>query len=237
MRQRGLHIGVWTFVLVLALSGCAKEYRGTADPSFDPGQADTQTTLAVGTLRNREGAWTVRIDAATLAYVLNPETVSGLSDGTRIFLEYRLTQNAFPDFCTEAVHIQWVSALEVGERYIISFEEAYSEESFLSTDPLDIVQDWITTLEDGFLTLHYAIPSSGDKKHTFALYRSWESGNHFYLVHDAQGDRYGGQTDGIVCFPLENLFPDEAGARTLTLHYINLDNTLTTLTFDNRSPE
>lgn len=238
MKQRWLHIGGWASGLLLALSGCAKDYAPDHDdPSFDQEGLSKKTTMVIGTFRIMEDARTVRIDESTLAYVTNPDQVSDLADGTRIFLEYASVEKEFPDFCTEAIYVLWASALDEGKRSMLTFEECFSAGSFQNTDPMDILQDWMTSLEDGFLTLHYSIPASGSKEHSFILYRSWERGNHFFLVHDSQGDTGTELTDGLVCFPIANLWADEEGKKTLTLTYINLEKTQTTLTFDDRTTQ
>lgn len=238
MKQRWLHIGGWASGLLLALSGCAKDYAPDHDdPSFDQEGLSKKTTMAIGTFRIMEDARTVRIDESTLAYVTNPDRVSDLADGTRIFLEYAPVEKGFPDFCTEAVYVLWASVLDEGSASLICFEEQYNDPADYHSDPIDIVQDWMTSVEDGFLTLHYQIPASGDKKHAFKLYHSWLPGNIFYLVHDAQGDAGTELVEGIVYFRIGDLFPDENGKKTLTLNYYNLEKTLSTLTFDYRTSE
>jgi hypothetical protein len=228
MKQEWLHIGGWALGLLLALSGCAKSDYETG--TFPTDAADGGTTLAIGTFRIQEGVPTVRIDAATLAYVTNRQDVADLADGTRIFFEYSARNvQGIPDFCTEAVYVHWASALDVGD---IRYDLQYSD-----GDPVDVVKDWITTLEDGFLTIHYSVYASGSVQHDFSLYPT-ASLYGYRLVHDAHGDSGGSLTDGIICFPVGALLPDTGGQTvTLSLDYLNLQNTRTRLTVDYRSPE
>ena len=229
MKQNRLHISGWVLGLILALSGCSKEMSpDVVNPSYKDSESSS-TTLAIGTFRIREGEPTVWVDASTLAYVTNPERVSDLADGTRIFLEYASTEKDYPDFCTEAVYVLWASTLEVGT--------VSSAKSALEGDPMNIVLDWITTLEDGFLTIHYNVYASGSVQHTFMLSRGEKDGE-FVLLHDAHGDTGSELTDGIICFPVASLLPDTEGETvTLSLDYLNLENTRTRLTVDYRSPE
>ena len=228
MKQKWLHIGGWALGLLLALTGCSMaDYK--AEVPWQDG-LDGGSTLAIGTFRLQEGAPTVRIDAATLAYVSNRNQVADLTDGTRIFFEFSTRNNLdFPDFCTGAIHIHWASALEVGDiRYDMQASEG---------DPMDIMTDWMTSLEDGFLTIHYSVYASGSVQHTFSLYPT-ASPYEFRLVHDAHGDKASNLTDGIICFPVGAILPDTGGETvTLSLDYLNLQNTRTRLTVDYRSPE
>lgn len=231
----------------LLVAGCSKmapamkDYE-RSDESPDQGKGDyvdQEDLLAVATLHIQEGIRYLRLDSRSVGYIVNQDDVADIPDKTRVFVQYKTVQSDRPDFCTESIWVDWATFLDVGSISVLSFEESYSDQSFRSSAPVDIILDWITSLEDGFLTLHYMIPASGDNKHTFTLYRSWEgNGCHFYLVHEAQGDTEGSMTDGIVCFPVESLLPDTGGETvTLSLTYLNLKNTPTTLTVDYRTPK
>lgn len=206
-----------------------------------PGPANPMNDLAIGTVRSRDGVRFIRLDEKSCSQVMNPQEIESIPDGTRVFLQYRyMAVPSVAAFCTDAILVEWASPLDEGGRSLVSFEEAYSADSYAATDPVDIVQDWITSLEDDFLTLHYTI-ASGDKKHAFILYRSMMGPADFYLVHNADGDDGKTLKDGMVCFrlSLENLFRDlkEGETVSFTLHYLNLDHTQKTLTFEYRSPK
>jgi hypothetical protein len=235
--------------LLLLVSACSKgmdyERADAADMghgnSFYSLPGDRTASQAVGTVKTRDGVRFIQLDPVSTGFVVNPKEIEDLADGTRVYLQYRTVVSPdTPDFCTDAILVEWATPLEQGALSLISFEEQFSADSFLSTDPVDIVPDWITSLEDDFLTLHYTI-ASGDKKHSFVLFRSMTEPAGFYLVHDADGDTGKALKDGIIFFPLsmENLFPDvrEGETAALSLHYLNLDHTLKTLTFEYRSPK
>ena len=227
MKQRWLHIGGWALGLTLALSGCAKEF---APDEYDVArEGEGPTTMAIGTLRIQDGVRTVWVDEATLVYVTNPDRISDLDAGTRIFLEYQPIKEHYPDYCTEAVYVLWASALDVG---VVS-----TAKSALGGDPVDIITDWTTSLEGSFLTIHYRVRASGNVQHTFTLARAEYPGEIVFL-HDAHGDTVGDLTEGIVCFPIVSLLPEgETDSITFSLDYINLQHTQTRLTFDYRIPE
>ena len=226
----------WTAVLgvLVLLSACAKE--GDYSPFFpdDPyGASDPERgtqDLAIGTVLSRDGVRYIRLDEKSRSQVMNPREIADIQDGTRVFLQYRyVVTSAIADFCTDAILVEWASPLDMGEiRYDMQAR---------SGDPVDILTDWITCLEDGFLTLHYSIRASGSVKHGFSLYPGVDP--HTYrLVHDANGDTKGSQTDGIVCFDVSALLPETGEeAVTLSLDYIDLNNTEKRLTVEYRSPK
>lgn len=228
--------------LAAALAGCSKMdgypdgYQRSSEGQpydYENGTVLREDLMAVATLRSQGETRYLRLDPVSVGYILNPDVVQDIPDVTRVFVQYKEIAAERPGFCTESVWVDWAMPLDVGE---IS-PSYWSEASSSVEHPVDIVLDWITSLEDGFLTLHYMIPSSGDRKHRFVLYRSQEK-HHYYLVHDANGDTGGSLTDGIVTFPVENLLPDTGGETvTLSLTYIDLKNTKKTLTVDYRTPK
>ena len=236
MRQNCMrHIwGAAVMVVLVFLAGCSKAQYDFM-PENEKGYAymDPQSgtdDLAIGTVRSRDGVRFIRLDEKSCSQVMNPKEIADIPDGTRVFLQYRYVVAAsIADFCTDAILVEWASPLDMGEiRY---------EMHAIDGDPVDILMDWITSLEDGFLTLHYSIQASGNVKHDFSLYPSVEPDT-YRLVHDAHRDIRGTQTDGIVCFDVSGLLPDTEG-KTVTLHldYIDLNNTKKRLTVEYQSPK
>ena len=233
-------------VALLAAVGCAKmEDYANADRGyyFDPGKSSSATDdLAIGTLRSQEGVRYIKMDEKTCSQVMNPETVTDIKDGTRVFLEFRyVVYEKVAAFCTDAILVEWVSPIDAGDVSLLDFEECFPVENTRTqyTDPVDIVMDWMTSLEDGFLTLHYMTPQSGDKKHSFALYRSMNVNDKYtyYLVHNADGDK-GPVSEGIVYFDVSRLLPETGGETVkLSLVYIDLNNTEKRLTVEYCSPK
>lgn len=224
--------------MVLALAGCSKmegtpEHASREEPyDYENGTVIREELMAVATLRSQGETRYLRLDPYSTGFILNPEVVVDIPDVTRVYVQYKEVAAGRPDFCTESVWVDWVMPLDLGEFSLLSWEEGGQ-----FADPVDIVMDWITCLEDGFLTLHYTIPSSGNNKHRFVIYRGFDR-YQYYLVHYADGDTGGSLTDGIICFPVEDLLPDTGGEKvTLSLTYLDLKNTQKTLTVDYRTPK
>ena len=78
----------------------------------------------------------------------------------------------------------------------------------LGDDPIEIVKDWVTLVEDGFLTLRFRTTSSGNgTKHFLNLVKGVnpEDPYELHLRHNANGDTKGNLADGIVAFDLSSL--------------------------------
>ena len=228
-------------VLPLLFTGCMK--GGDMSNPYNYSDyifADSDESLAVGTVRVREERWYVQLDEKTAGYVANQPKVRDIADGTRACLQFRYVVGYMPDFCTDAILVEWISPIEVGEigGTVISSSQGSSVPGRLPGDPVFIVTDWITSLEDGFLTLHYAVLSKGKVRHSFRLYPMDRPGE-FYLFHDAHGDTEGEPLEGIVCFPVADILPAPDGEKVrIAMTYYDIDkNTEKTLTFECRNPE
>lgn len=230
VRNHSLHSLFWSVLsAVLLLTSCVKMVDSGPSGSYE--NPAGQTDLAVGTLRSRDGVRFIQLDAFSAGFIVNPNEVRDLQDDTRVFVQYRyVVYPSMPDFCSDAILVEWATPLDVGE---IRFDMQASP-----GDPVSLILDWITSLEDGFLTLHYDILASGKVQHDFSLYPT-VSPYRFRLVHDAHGDTGGSRADGIICFPVGDLLPEDTGdgSVTLSLTYLDLEHIQKTLTIEYRSPK
>jgi hypothetical protein len=229
MKQFLKHIGWAVAMVLLLLTACAK-YDYAVDPQRGMYEKGSEEGQAIGTVRSQDGVRFIRLDGVSASMVVNPTEIKDIPDGTRVYLQFRyVVAETVADFCADAILVEWASPLEVGEiRYDMMAK---------ACDPVHISSDWMTSLEDGFLTLHYTIQASGSVKHDFSLYPGVEP--HTYrLVHDAHGDSKGDMTDGLVCFDVSGLLPETGEERVeLSLEYIDLQNTNKRLTVEYQSPK
>ena len=79
-------------------------------------------------------------------------------------------------------------------------------------DPVEIVNDWVTLAEDGYLTLRFRTVWGGSQKHFVNLLLGQNPDNPYEVEfrHNAYGDTYGKTDDGLVAFKLDEL-PDTEG--------------------------
>ena len=234
MKQFLKHIGWAVALVLLLLTACAK-YDYAVDPQKGMYEKGSEEAQAIGTVRSQDGVRFIRLDGVSASMVVNPTEIKDIPDGTRVYLQFRyVVADNVPAFCADAILVEWASPLDVGA----VTGQSYTENSKAGgDDPVDIIEDWMTSLEDGFLTIHYAIAASGNVKHDFSLYQG-ETKYDFRLVHNAHGDFKGTQTDGLVCFDVAGLLPDTEGKTVkLNLDYIDLNNTKKRLTVEYQSPK
>ena len=231
MKQFLKHIW-WALALVLLLlPACSKmEYEVDAYR-----MGSSEEAQAIGTVRSQDGVRFIRLDGVSASMVVNPAEINNIPDGTRVYLQFRyVVVGNVPAFCTDAILVEWASPLNVGAVTGKPYAEAAKDGG---DDPMDIMLDWMTSLEDGFLTVHYSIVASANVQHDFSLYLG-ETEYDFHLVHNAHGDFKGTQIDGLVCFDVAGLLPDTEGEIVkLNLDYIDLNNTKKRLTVEYQSPK
>lgn len=104
-------------------------------------------------------------------------------------------------------------------------------------DPVEIVNDWVTVAEDGYLTLRFRTRWSRGVQHQVNLVVTGDADNPYKVTfyHNAKGDVNGSVGDGIVAFRLAGL-PDTQGQTVhLTLEWQSYSGTKTTK-FKYRTP-
>ena len=110
---------------------------------------------------------------------------------------------------TKAVHINWIDSILTKP---IAPDLGEENDEVYGTDPVEIVNDWVTIAEDGYLTLRFRTIWGGSKKHFVNLLLGQNPENPYEVEfrHNAYGDTYGSEGDGLVAFKLDEL-PDTEG--------------------------
>ena len=134
-------------------------------------------------------------------------------------------------------YIHWMDGIERGD---VTTQNATSSPMPDSQSAgLDVIDDWMTGVEDGFLTVHYsAWWGEGKVSHTLCLYQSPGEENtfEFTLLHNANGDKALKLGDALVYFDIDPLLPPTQGAyKTLTLKWTTLEGKTAAKEFKYRS--
>lgn len=111
---------------------------------------------------------------------------------------------------SKAVYVNWIDSILTKQ---IAPDLGIKNDSVYGTDPVDMIRDWVTIAEDGYLTLRFRT-NWGDrnKAHFVNLLASQDPANPYEVEfrHNAYGDVYGVEGDGLVAFNLDSL-PDTEG--------------------------
>ncbi|MBQ8071759.1 MAG: NigD-like N-terminal domain-containing protein [Bacteroidales bacterium] len=115
----------------------------------------------------------------------------------------------------EVVYVNWLDSILTKKMAIDLGRE--KNISTYGTDPVEIVNDWVTVAEDGYLTLRFRTVWGGGITHIVNLVQTVDGDNAYHVTfyHNANGDIYGQTADGLVAFRLDRL-PD-TGDKTVDL--------------------
>ncbi len=111
---------------------------------------------------------------------------------------------------SKAVHINWIDSILTKQ---IAPDLGVDNDSVYGSDPVEMVKDWVTIAEDGYLTLRFrTLWGDRSKAHFVNLLVSQDPANPYEVEfrHNAYGDVYGTEGDGLVAFKLDSL-PDTQG--------------------------
>lgn len=120
---------------------------------------------------------------------------------------------------SKAVHINWIDSILTKP---IAPLLGSDNDAVYGIDPVEIVNDWVTLAEDGYLTLRFrTLRSDMGKAHFVNLLHVPEADNPYVVEfrHNAYGDVYGREADALVAFSLDRLPDTEGKTVKLTLKW------------------
>lgn len=107
---------------------------------------------------------------------------------------------------SKSAYVNWVDTI-LTKNMAQSFGQ--KNDDVYGKDPVEIVKDWTTIVEDGYLTLRFRTYFGKGTKHTMNLVKG-ENPYEVVLHHNAFNDSKGIIRDGLVAFRLGDL-PDTQG--------------------------
>lgn len=188
--------------LAMSLSSCSKDdgpyypfYNGlvtikTTDSGVTYFQLDEKTTLEPTNWKNPYK----REVRALLQYSEEPGDAGVFSKKVKVaFIDSVRTKNAVP------------------------YDEEFKKGNSVA---IALYDDWVTCLEDGYLTIHFAALFGQGSKivHNVDLAVDPETFD-LYLKHDNNGDTGYVPGDGVIAFKIDDLMKDVADGQELTLHW------------------
>ncbi|MGI6222446.1 MAG: NigD-like protein [Prevotella sp.] len=117
--------------------------------------------------------------------------------------------------------VNWIDTIRTKE---MAVDKDTLNDSIYGNDPLEIVDDWVTCVEDGFLTIRFRTIFGSGKVHTLNLVKGSNS-NEVVIHHDADGDLRGNLADGMMAFSLQKLGLTPGTTQELTVKWNSFSGT------------
>ena len=129
------------------------------------------------------------------------------------------------------VFVNWIDSI-LTKPMMESMGSAEENLRKYGSDPLEVVDDWVTLVEDGYLTLRLRTRWGGNTKHVVNLVHRQDVNTPYYftLYQDAKGDTHGQMGDALVAFKLaDHVIPRQnIEGETLTLEWLSYTGKKTT---------
>ncbi|MDD2299086.1 MAG: NigD-like protein [Fermentimonas sp.] len=148
----------------------------------------------------------------------------------RALVNYKEVDESSGDF-DKAVYVNWIDSIRTKP---MAPNLGDQNDEVYGNDPVEIVNDWVTIAEDGYLTLRFrTMWSNMGITHYVNLIPTNNPENPYEVEfkHDANGDVNGRVGDGLVAFKLDNLPDTEGETVKLKLIYKSF-NTTKSIEFD-----
>lgn len=176
-------------------------------------------TALVTVCPNADGSFIMQLDDETLLVPTNLKSSPFGAKEVRALVNYTETNVSPQDKKLRNVEVNWLDSIRtklpvetLGEQDAVRF----------GNDPVEIVQDWVTVAEDGYLTLRIrALWSSPHATHILNLVTGTNPKDPYELElrHDAKGDKNGQWGDALIAFNLNKLHGADAGKAKIKLKW------------------
>lgn len=162
--------------------------------------------------------FTMQLDDSTTLVPTNMKTSPFGEKKVRALVNYTSGETAGRGSCN--VHVNWIDSIRT--KYPVATQGAEDDKVF-GNDPIEIVHDWVSVAEDGYITLRIRTLWGGTATHIINLVSGVNDKNayEFDLRHNAQGDTNGKTGDTLIAFDLNSLWTECPKEVKITLNWLS----------------
>lgn len=196
MTKQHLLLSIVGVVLSMMLPSCLSD---------DDSAELMRPTALVTVCPNADGSFIMQLDDETQLVPTNLKTSPFGTKEVRALVNYTETNDLPQDKKVRNVEVNWLDSIRTKLPVETLGEQDAAE---FGDDPVEIVQDWVTVAEDGYLTLRIrTLWGSPYATHVLNLVAGTnpEDPYELELRHDAKGDNYGSWGDALIAFNLNKL--------------------------------
>lgn len=210
MTRQNLLFSIVGVVVLMMLPSCTSD---------DDSPELLRPTALVTVCPNADGSFIMQLDNATQLVPTNLKTSPFGTKEVRALVNYTETNVSPQDKKVRNVEVNWLDSI----RTKLPVETLGKQDEIkYGNDPIEIVQDWVTVAEDGYLTLRIrTLWGSPHATHILNLVTGTnpEDPYELELRHDAKGDKNGRWGDALIAFNLNKLPRGDAGIAKIKLKW------------------
>lgn len=176
-------------------------------------------TAVVTVCPNDDGSFVMQLDNETQLIPTNMKSSPFGEKEVRALVNFSDSPDAQFEKGSKNVVVNWLDSI----RTKLPVENLGDQnDTAYGNDPIEIVRDWVTVAEDGYLTLRIrTLWSSGTYTHTLNLVTGTNPDDPYELElrHDADGDTDGRWGDALIAFNLNRLPRTDSDTVNITLKW------------------
>lgn len=191
----------YVYAIAVALSALALQ---SCDDDDEYDDSLLRPTALVTVIPADDESFIMQLDNTTSLNPVNMQKSPFGMKEVRALVNYSEV-NASAKSSSRDVHVNWIDSIRT-KMPVPSLGEDNDEQ--YGDDPIEIVKDWVTIAEDGYLTLRVrTLWGQNNVKHTLNLLTDVNADNPYELElrHDANGDVNGVVGDALIAFNLNEL--------------------------------
>lgn len=212
MTRQNLLFSIVGVVVLMMLPSCTN----------DDGSAELlRPTALVTVCPNADGSFIMQLDDETQLVPTNLKTSPFGTKEVRALVNYTETNVSPQDTRVRNVEVNWLDSIRTKLPVKTLGEQDAAK---YGNDPVEIIQDWVTVAEDGYLTLRIrTLWGTPHATHVLNLVTGTNPKNPYELElrHDAKGDRNGRWGDALIAFNLNKLPGANAGNVKIKLKWMS----------------
>lgn len=146
----------------------------------------------------------LQLDDKTTLFPVNIKTPPFGSKEVRALMNYKEVNESSKEY-TKAVYVNWIDSIRTKSTVL---DLGAENDAMYGNAPMEIINDWVTIAEDGYLTLRFRIEVGAENKiHVMNLLTGVNPDNPYEveLRHNASGDTNGRMMDALIAFKLDKL--------------------------------
>ncbi len=193
---------IWAIGLIV----CALSLH-SCDLDDDDNTVLLRPTALVTVYPNDTEGFTMRLNDSTTIVPTNMKTSPFGKKQVRALVNYTVVPST-DGSPSRDVYVNWIDSIRTKNPVASQGSE---DEKVFGNDPIEIVKDWVSVAEDGYITLRIRTLWGGKATHVINLVSGVNAENayEFDLRHDAKGDTSGGLGDAIIAFDLNSLWEEQ----------------------------
>ena len=206
-----LLLGLWLTASAVSLSSCSDD-----DDNYD--YDEIMPTAMVTVKPNADNsAFTMQLNDSVVLYPSNMKSSPFGNKEVRAYVNFE-REDDMPNQNGRLVEVNWLASILTKP---MAHNYAEKNDSVYGNDPVEIVNNWETVVEDGYLTMRFRTRWGYGMKHLVSLVSAGDEINPYKAVfhHNAFGDLNGPLGDGVVAFRLDSLPNTNGKTVDLTLEW------------------